>query len=56
MEEEGPGGVAPRVALARAYLKTGERARALLEYRRILGMAPDHAEARQSVARLSAIP
>lgn len=53
---EHEGSVAMRVALARAYLKSGEPARALLEYRRVLGMAPDNAEARQSVARLTAKP
>jgi tetratricopeptide (TPR) repeat protein len=56
LAEHEPDSVAMRVALARAYLKTGERARALLEYRRILGMAPDHAEARQSIARLTGNP
>ena len=56
LAEHEPDSVAMRVALARAYLKTGERARALLEYRRVLGMAPDHAEARQSIARLTGKP
>jgi tetratricopeptide (TPR) repeat protein len=51
-----PRSVEMRLALGRAYVKVGEPARALLEYRRVLALAPDHAEARQSVARLVARP
>ena len=42
-----------RVALARAYLKTGDRDRALGEYRRVLSLEPGHGGARQVVARLA---
>jgi len=48
-----PRNLEARVALARAYLKMGERGPALREYRRVLALSPGHAEARQSVARLS---
>ena len=48
-----PRNLEARVALARAYLKMGERGLALREYRHLLALSPGHAEARQSVARLS---
>jgi cytochrome c-type biogenesis protein CcmH/NrfG len=51
-----PANVEARVALARAYLKTGDRGRALREYRGVLALAPGHAEAKQSVAKLETKP
>jgi len=51
-----PGNLDAHLALARAYLKTGDRVRALGEYRRVLVLAPTDAEARLSVARLSGSP
>lgn len=40
-------------ALARAYLRIGDRIQASREYQRILQIAPDHVEAGQGLARLS---
>ena len=54
--DQEPGNIVTRVALARAYLKAGERARAIAEYRRVLALDPGHVEARQSVTRLGALP
>ena len=51
-----PGNVETRLTLARAYLKTGDRSRALAEYRRVLALAPNHAEARQAATRLGGMP
>jgi len=51
-----PGNVETRLTLARAYLKTGDRSRALAEYRRVLALAPNHAEARQAATRLGGTP
>ncbi len=45
-----PGNV--EAALARAYLKVGDRVRALAEYRHVLALAPGLPEAKHSVARL----
>ena len=50
-----PGNVDAHVALARAYLKSGNHAGALGEYRRVLALLPGHPEARQAM-RLSAVP
>ena len=51
-----PGNVDVALALGRAYLKTGERARALAEYQRALTLSPGLAEARQAVAKLQGKP
>ncbi len=51
-----PANLEARLALARAYLRTGDRSRAIGEYRRVLALAPGHPEARQAVARLSGLP
>lgn len=51
-----PDNVEARLALGRAYLKTGESGRALAEYRQVLALVPGQAEARQAVARLSRSP
>ena len=51
-----PGNADVALALGRAYLKTGDRARALGEYRRALTLSPGLTEARQAVARLQAQP
>ncbi len=51
-----PRNVEAHLALARAYLKGGDSGRALNEYRRVLALAPGHAEARQSASRLSGSP
>jgi tetratricopeptide (TPR) repeat protein len=51
-----PGNVDAHVALARAYLKSGNRASAVGEYRRVLALLPGHSEARQALTRLSAAP
>jgi tetratricopeptide (TPR) repeat protein len=51
-----PGNVDAHLALARAYLKAGDRGRAVAEYDRVLTLAPGHAEARAFVATLKARP
>ena len=51
-----PANVDVALALGRAYLRTGDRARALAEYRRALALAPGSTEAKQSVARLEGKP
>jgi Tfp pilus assembly protein PilF len=48
-----PGNIDARLALARAYVRTGQRNEAVLEYRRILQMIPDQSEVRRELARLS---
>jgi tetratricopeptide (TPR) repeat protein len=49
-----PGNVDAHLALARAYVKSGDRERAWREYGRVLALAPGHAEAREFVAKLKA--
>ena len=44
------------LALGRAYLKTGDRARALAAYRRALALVPASAEAKLAVAKLQGKP
>jgi cytochrome c-type biogenesis protein CcmH/NrfG len=51
-----PGNVEAGLALARAYLKVGDRVHALAEYRRLLALSPGLPEAKQSVARLEPKP
>ena len=51
-----PNHLEAHLALARAYVKTGDGGRALSEYRRVLALAPGQAEARQAVARLGRAP
>jgi tetratricopeptide (TPR) repeat protein len=47
-----PGNVDARLALARAYVRTGNRSEATLEYQRLLQIAPERPEPRQELARL----
>jgi tetratricopeptide (TPR) repeat protein len=47
-----PASAAPRLALARAYEKLGERADALREYRELLELAPENPGAREALTRL----
>jgi Tfp pilus assembly protein PilF len=51
-----PGNVDAHLALARAYLKVGDRVRALGEYDRVLTLAPGQVEAREFVAKGKAKP
>jgi tetratricopeptide (TPR) repeat protein len=51
-----PDNVETALALARAYLKVGDRVHALAEYRRVLGLSPGLPEARQAVAHLEPKP
>jgi cytochrome c-type biogenesis protein CcmH/NrfG len=51
-----PGNVDAHLALARAYLKVGDRARALGEYDRVLALAPGQVEAREFVVKGKARP
>src|SRR5262245_7236012 len=51
-----PRNVDVALALGRGYLKTGDRARALAEYRRALTLSPGQPEARQAVASLQPKP
>ena len=51
-----PGNVEAHLALGRAYVKAGDSARALGEYRRVLALMPGQPEARESLARLGAKP
>src|SRR5215470_7818408 len=51
-----PGDVEAGLALARAYLKVGDRLHALAEYRRLLALSPVLPEAKQAVARLEQKP
>ena len=51
-----PGDVEAGLALARAYLKVGDRVHALAEYRRLLALSPGLPEAKQAVARLEQKP
>src|SRR5215467_312780 len=51
-----PGDVEAGLALARAYLKVGDRLHALAEYRRLLALSPGLPEAKQAVARLEQKP
>ncbi len=50
--EQEPRNAEVRLALARGYLKVGDRFSALREYRRALDVAPDSVEARDGFARL----
>ncbi len=51
-----PGNVDAHLALARAYLKVGDRVRAVGEYDRILTLQPGQTEAREFVAKGKARP
>jgi tetratricopeptide (TPR) repeat protein len=51
-----PGNVDAHLALARAYLKVGDRVRALGEYDRVLALAPGQVEAREFVTKGKARP
>ena len=47
-----PGNLEARLALGRAYQKTGERGLAVREYQRVLEIAPSNEEARRALGRL----
>jgi Tfp pilus assembly protein PilF len=49
---QAPGTLEARLALARAYVKSGSRAEAVAEYRRLLLIAPDQPEVRRELERL----
>jgi thioredoxin-like negative regulator of GroEL len=47
-----PGNVDARLALARAYVRTGNQSEASREYQTLLLIAPERPEARQELSRL----
>ena len=47
-----PGSLEARLALGRAYQKTGERGQAVREYQRALEIAPGNEEARRALGRI----
>jgi len=47
-----PGNIEAHLALARAYLRVGDRLEAFREYQRVLLLSPDQPEARRGLARL----
>jgi tetratricopeptide (TPR) repeat protein/O-antigen ligase len=49
---QAPGNLEARLALARAYVKSGHRNDAVLEYQRLIQIAPDQPEVRRELARL----
>ena len=49
-----PASLEARLALSRAYQKTGERGLAVREYQRVLEIAPNNEEARRALGGLGA--